>query len=889
MTNLLGRLLGTEGADQITQYDLSLAAPWASDGPAWLLFGCAGLVFVAIVFYVRFQQRGHARTRFVLTLLRATALSLLLLILAEPILTVSITGQKRPTLWLLFDGTDSMAIRDRFSDTDRAKLASACGVEDQSGEVGNSGGSADLELSRIDYVKHLLRKEDDNLLVALAKKARLQAFLFDSADGVRSLELSPDGGGVDGTDVDGEHLGRQLTTNGKVSAIGTALDDLARRHATSNLGGLLIFSDFDQNSGKSAKEAARRLDTKIYTVGVGATDAIDVAVSIQAPMIMKKDERSEVTVILRQRGLEGEQVRVTVTARRLDAAQDAQDDVVIPVGEEDVTLSGPSSEQSFSYVPETTGRFAFQVEVEPVVGEAVHENNQAQREVAVRDDFLRVLYVEYEPSWEWRFVKEVFHRDQLVGMEGFRTYLRSSDARVRDSNAMFLKSLTPSRKEFFANDVIFLGDLPATVLSPRFCEMTEEFVRNFGGGLVVVSGPRYGPGQLAGTEIERMLPVRFDPDLVGSPGDRIEDGRPFRLALTPLAGQFDFMRLGADEEESREAWDNLGPLPWYQPVSGLHSQAVVLAEHPTHLCQKQRDGSSAASEGFLSGNESEADDAGSAAATRQPLIAIRKYGAGEVIYLGFNETWRLRRKYGERYYRQFWGQMIHRLGLSHAIGSQKRFVVRTDRRGYQVDDRVRVTVEAYDEQFQPLTESGLRDTVAGVARLRVRYDNARSVATPATDAGATQLHGELILPSRDANAGDNVQPLSIAMVRAGVFETEFPVFTDGEHFVRVTDPITGEPVEVTFKVTSVSVERHSAVRDVALQERIAAVNPGGATGGGGSFDLTEISGLAERIELTPRLETTRRIIPLWSTWLCFACVVGLLLGEWLLRKWVNLQ
>jgi len=871
MTNLLGRLLGTEGAEQIAEYDMSLAAPWAADGPAWLLFGCVGLALVAIVFYVRYQQRGHARTRLVLTLLRATALSLLLLILAEPILTVSITGEKRPTLWLLFDGTDSMAIRDQFSDTDRAKLASACGVEDQPVEGADSDGLADIELSRIDYVKHLLRKKDDNLLAALAKKARLRAFIFDSADGVRSLELSPDGGaGVDGADVDGEHLAQQLTTNGKVSAIGTALDDLARRHATSNLGGLVIFSDFDQNSGKSALAVARRLDTRAYTVGVGATDAIDVAVAIQAPMIMKKDERSQVTVILRQRGLEGEQVHVTLTARRLDAAQDAQGDV-ISVGEEDVTLSGPSNEQQFSYVPETTGRFAFQVEVEPLIGEAVHENNRAQREVAVRDDFLRVLYVEYEPTWEWRFVKEVFHRDQLVGMEGFRTYLRSSDARVRESNPMFLKNMSPSRKEFFANDVIFLGDLPTTVLSPSFCQMTEEFVRNFGGGLVVVSGPRYGPGQLAGTEIEKMLPVRLDPDAVGSPGSRIEQEQPFRLALTSSAGQFDFMRLGSDDEENRKAWDNLGPLPWYQPVFGLHSQALVLAEHPTHLCRKQRDGSSGTNEQFLSGSESEAADAGSGTATRQPLIAIRKYGAGEVIYLGFNETWRLRRKHGELYYRQFWGQMIHRLGLSHALGSQKRFVVHTDRRSYQVDDRVRITVEAYDEQFQPLTESGLTD-VLGAAQSDSELNF------------ATQLHGELILPSRNANAGDNVQPLSIAMVRAGVFETEFPVFTDGEHFVRVIDPITGEPVEVTFKVTSVSVERQNAVRDVALQEQIAAVNPGG-----GSCDLTEVSGLAERIELTPKLETTRRIIPLWSTWLCFGCMVGLLLGEWLLRKWVNLQ
>ena len=38
-------------------------------------------------------------------------------------------------------------------------------------------------------------------------------------------------------------------------------------------------------------------------------------------------------------------------------------------------------------------------------------------------------------------------------------------------------------------------------LSDRFCELTEEFVGEFGGGLVVIAGPRFGPGELAGTPI----------------------------------------------------------------------------------------------------------------------------------------------------------------------------------------------------------------------------------------------------------------------------------------------------------------------------------------------------------------------------------------------------
>src|SRR5690606_23082136 len=84
--------------------------------------------------------------------------------------------------------------------------------------------------------------------------------------------------------------------------------------------------------------------------------------------------------------------------------------------------------------------------------------------------------------------------------------------------------------------------------------------------------------------------------------------------------------------------------------------------------------------------------------------AVRQYGRGEVVYVAFNEMWRLRRLYGEKYYRNFWGPLIKRLGLSHALGQQKRFVVRTDRKEYQADDKVLLTVEAYDEDFNPLSE-----------------------------------------------------------------------------------------------------------------------------------------------------------------------------------------
>lgn len=818
-THFVGKLLHIENVSSIERWDLSFAAPWANRGPAWVLFGCLALCALSALFYVKYQSRGRPSVRKALAIGRAALLCILLVVLAEPILVIKLTNHPRPWLWVLFDGTDSMAIEDEYSERDRSRLAEAVGLTPETMPPGASLGAASpaaAKLSRVAYVRALLQKKDDNLLQQLGDKFRFKFYVFDRPDGVREMKQA----GAGNKPLDVEHLAAALTTTGQVTALGKAFEDLSLRHATSHLAGVLAFSDFDQNSGPPPLAAAKRLGVPVYTVGIGSEAAMDLAVDLRAPLLMKKAEKANLAATLRQTGLTDREVNVKLTARRIDGSNTVDDSFLI--GEKNVRLTAVDQPVEFTYSPTETGRFVLTAEVEPQQGELVDQNNRAQREVNIRDDFLRLMFVEYEPTWEWRFVKEVFHRDKLVGMRGFRTFLRSADPNVRKTNELFLSTLTPKRSEFFANDVIFLGDMPAATLSSRFCEMTKEFVSKFGGGLVVLGGSRFGPAQLASTPLADMLPVVVDP------AARPRDDHAFLLQLTADAAQYDFMQLGADAPENAKAWSNLGPLPWYQPVSRLHPFGTALAVHPTDKCV---DGT-----------------------TPQPIIAVRRYGRGEVIYIGFNETWRLRRKFGELYYRQFWGQMIHRLGLSHALGSQKRFVVRTDRQQYQADDKVLLTVEAYDANFEPLTDENLPQH---------------------------KLTAELTLPVNSAD-GKQVQELSIPQLREGVFEARIPVLQGGEHRVAVNDPITGEHTDVYFQVTNVAVERRSAVRNLSLQREIAVAT------GGQTYDLGNVASFVQDFQPPQLSETSVRVEELWSTWLCFGLVVVLMLGEWLVRKLVSL-
>lgn len=834
MSEWWGWFIGLDGVTSIDEVDVALAAPWAQEGPFWVFLAAAGLIVLSFVFYLRTQAGPNHASRWILAGCRGLLLALLLITLADPVLRMHVTRRHQPQVYVVFDGTDSMAIADQLPEAQRTALAQATGLKtappppQPMNPGGESTEEANTAPTRLQYIQSWLSKPENNTLAELQKKhnVQLEAFLF---DGNTTSQLRKLTSGSDrlNTQLDVPALAEQLTHKGQVTALGAVLQETSQQFGSGRLAGVVFVSDFAHNAGAAPIGASEnsplaRLGVPVYAVGVGSTEAVDLAVDLQTDPKMKKAERSTVKVKLRQSGLTGQTVTVRVTGRKVgDSATPAPE---FQIGQKTVTLNSGLEIRDIEFTPEESGRFEFNATVDRVEGEIVDQNNHALRNVNIIDDYLRLMYVAHEPTWEWRFIKEVFHRDKLVGMEGFRTFLASSDPKVRDANVLFLSTLTPKRSEFFANDVLFLDDMPRGELKDRFCEMVKEFVGDLGGGLVVITGPRFGPKEMQQTPLADLLPVIIDPqaDLRDAP-----EHPEFRLRLTPHAARYPFMQLGKDETESQKAWDNLGKLPWYQPVAAMHDQAYILAEHPT---DKLRDGK-----------------------TPQPLISVRQFGKGQVVFLSFNETWRLRRKYGEKYYRQFWSQLIYNLGMSHALGNDKRFVVRLDQDQYRVEDKVTVTVEAYDVNFEPLDEENVPERT---------------------------LEAELIIPG---TGGGEIRTFRVPMLRKGVFEARIPVLTPGEYSLRVKDPVTGKYDPESFEVTSLSAERRRAVRDEKLQKQIAEKS------GGKAYDLTTVSNLVNDLKAEPKIEKLTRNQPLWTTPLWFTLIVVLMLGEWLFRKIIRLS
>lgn len=790
MTHYLGWLLGYENVRSIDSVNVTLAAPWAGEH-LWAVFGvCVLAISGTFAFYRHFENCPSKALRTTLTCLRAAMLCLLLVTLAAPIIHSSATVLRSPLVYLIVDDSESMSHVD-----------------------GRSEG--ETSVSRTQQLQRLFSQAEGRIIQRIEQEANCR---------VKVLTLSDDAA-TSLAAIDRQEIATTLVGDGKTTPLLAALASLPKQSRSDRVAAAIVFSDFVDTSNTDTLDELNMtlpsVGVPIHTIGLGATSLTDVAIQLRAESKVKQGEPTTVTIELQQSGFDKEVASVSLTVRALesDAKGDVQDERLLE--QRTVTLAAASTTFTTTFTPVAAGRIELTATVDALDSESILENNVATRQVGVIEDFLRVHYVDYEPNWEWRFIKEVLARDKLVGREGFRTYLASAAASVRLQNERFHNELALPKNEFHANDVLFIGDGPRELFTPEFCDLTEEFVSRFGGGLVVLAGPRFGPHELAGSPLAKMLPVLL------SETSRVRDQTEFTLQRTSETALYPFMQLADSEAEDAAVWNNLGKLPWYQPVAGVHELAQVLAEHPTDLCDDGK--------------------------TNQPLIAIRPYGKGQVVYLGFNEMWRLRKRHGDRYYQRFWSQLVYRLGMSHAVGIEKRFVADFDRSNYSVGDDAIFAVEAFDDNFDPLGLSQLKD-------------------------GA--LVGELTVPSAN---GHETRKLSLPTTRPGHLETQIPITAVGRYTLRLTDPTTGRTYERSCFASEASVERERLVRDTELQQRIATAT------GGKSYELSQVDQLIRELVLEPTFVQEHRQVALWNTPAWFLLIVGLMLSEWTLRKLAYLR
>lgn len=143
-----------------------------------------------------------------------------------------------------------------------------------------------------------------------------------------------------------------------------------------------------------------------------------------------------------------------------------------------------------------TGLNAYRVQVIPAdVGDTFFQNNELATYVAV----------EGPPRFLLAFSANT--RDGVAGVDELAAALRAGGAEVQTLNAQALPADLPSLTAYSA---VALVDVPARDLSPRQMANLQTYVRDYGGGLVVVGGPTsYGVGGYYRTPLETILPVEM--------------------------------------------------------------------------------------------------------------------------------------------------------------------------------------------------------------------------------------------------------------------------------------------------------------------------------------------------------------------------------------------
>jgi hypothetical protein len=806
----------------VESIQLGFEAAWATSGHAafWFVLGLLAVVALVVLFYGRLQSQLAPGWRWPLTFLRGMTFALLLITLAGPRLTVRSVEERPATLFLVVDGTASMQIRDYYDLAEQRRMADLTGLraDDATSETP----------SRMEYVRAWLRKTGESSLSDWQQRTgcQIRTFLFDgiSASDLRELTSDEEGSGR----FAGTQIAEELTANGQVTALGSALRQLAWQPGRQSLAAVMLISDFAQNSGEqpagdvtdASASPAVSLGVPVFSIGVGSSMSRDLAVQLYTETKIRRGEETVVRIRVRPQGIVEEDVRLLLRGRSFAAGQEVSDwrqiDArSIRLGQEEQLVEVP-------FVPPWQGEVELEATVDVLKGEVVERNNRSSQRIQVIDDYVRVLYVAEKPTWEWRFIKEILHRDSAVGMRGFRTFLVSSDPRVRQGNPMFEPALASDRKSFFRHDVVILDDVSRATLTERFCDLLTEFVADLGGGLIVLAGPTHGVRGLVDTPLERLLPVFVEPD------SALVDDQEFSPQRLPLARDFAFMQLADSESANETAWQKLDELPWYQPVAGVDQRAVVLAEHPTDECAGEH--------------------------RKQPVIAVRRYGDGEVVYMAFNEMWRLRRGSGAEHYQRFWLPLIDRLALSHALGSEKRFIVRVERERYTIGDEVVVTVHAFNEDYEPISE---KDLVGG------------------------KLPADLVRPQQNGET-EVAQTLELDELQPGVFETRFPVLQSGRFEIQLRDPVTDSLHVRTIEVDGANAEFSYGTLDQSTQRAIAAAS------GGRDCHMSEVDDLLENVQLPVYRAVHHHNKPLWTSPFWFAFIIALMMGEWTIRRWKRL-
>lgn len=778
--------------------------PWPPSVTILLLAGAA-----ALVIWVYVRERGSAG-RLMKTFLAAIRIALVCLVVF--MMYGYMLHRHRtdlPDIVILIDDSESMATLDHYDD---GKLRNA--LVERLRKTKLDG------ITRLNLAKLLLLEQNAKTIDELGRKYNLKLYAIGGSARAQAFAetTGPTGTAAEETAADAI---RSITAEQPTSRLGKGVRDALEAQRGRPTAAIILLTDGITTEGKTVSEAAqyaRRKAVPLFIVGLGnEKPPRDVRLSdLLVDDVVFVGDLVNLDFKITGPGYEGRSVKVRLTQSGRDGTLAEE---TVAIGQRDEPKSA-----RLSFRPQEEGEFHFTVQVESLEGEANPDNNHQTRLIKVRDETLRVLYVQEYPSFEFRFLKNMLGRSLKRGSNEkaveLTTVLQEADLEYAELDETAQRVFPVSREELFAYDVLIFGDVNPSFLSKSVMDNIVAFVEERGGGLIFIAGPRHTPLAYRETPLAKLLPIDLDTATAPPLGALLEDEHT--IQPTRLGVDSPQMQLESSLAASLSVWRSLPGVYWLLEVSDLRPGARALAVDPA------RTGSSG---------------------QNLPVICLQFVGAGKVIFHATDETYRWsRHEAGEHYFARYWIQTIRYLSRSRLLGGNRLAELTSDREEYHRGQPVRLRVRFFDDRLAPPHDDG-------VTVVLEREGSKRRQIT---------LH-------RDTT-------------NRGVFEGTASNLTDGNYRAWVATPtLDGRPPSQRFAVVAPPGEQARLEMDAADLRAAAKTSQGKFYTIDTSRRLLKDlpRGRQVRIESLPPT-------PIWNLPLWAALFVVLIVTEWLLRKRVGL-
>jgi uncharacterized membrane protein len=587
-----------------------------------------------------------------LIILRIIVILLIFYVLLEPMIRKYTDREIESAVAVLWDNSESMGIRDMPRDRSRWEEAKRKLVDSKRSPIND-----------------------------LSDDFKVQNFIFDSSS--RLIDTLTN-----------------INLEGKGTNIVQSIRSAIREMGSIPLAAIVLVTDGADNSGMDMDKLLgelREQGISLYTCGAGGVaSAKDIEVSgISVNQQLLTETKVDVEIEIKSTGFDGKQAEMFIFKD-----ETTEND---KVEQRKITLKDGVQYEKVTIEPGNIGLNRYLVQIHEKKNEAIKDNNIQPFAVNNQKRTLNILYMEGSDTkeedrelYEFQYLPVALNQDPSINI---RTMIRDQNKAVEELDIFYVKHPTKgfpnTREELFKYDVIINSDIDITYFSRDQLEMMVEFVRDHGGGYVMVGGyMSFGSGGYDDTVIDRMLPVDMN-DRTDGYFEKVNA----HWQIPADAYAHPIMQILPDPVENQKVFERMPRFTGFNKTIRLKPGATLLAYYPG-----------------LQGN----------VIKNLPMLAIQSYGKGRVMAFTSDTTAGWGRNFcaywgdgDNRYFAKFWQNAVRWLAAERVTPADQFVLLKADKNIYSVGDDMQIEVSVLDKSYRPATDVEVSLSINNAAEIKV--------------------------------------------------------------------------------------------------------------------------------------------------------------------------